>query len=176
MQITPAAWDDDDVQRLTTEQQDEVRARYGGKEEPGAHPTAADVSVVLVARDDDGTPLGCGALRALGDGVAEVKRMYVVPAARGRGVSTAVLAGLEDAARVHGWTTLRLETGPLQPEAIGLYEGAGYRPIGAFGAYVGDPDAEDSLFYERELDGVAPAAHGASGPQAPRDSATRRIQ
>ena len=165
MQIDQAAWDDADVQRLSTDQQTEVRARYGGKDEPGAHPTSADVSVVLVARDDDGTPLGCGALRALGDGVAEVKRMYVVPAARGRGVSKAVLAGLEDAARERGWTTLRLETGPLQPEAIRLYEGAGYRPVEAFGAYVGDPDAEGSLFYEREL-----------GAQAPRDSATRRIQ
>ena len=152
MQITPAAWDDDDVQRLTTEQQDEVRARYGGKEEPGAHPTAADVSVVLVARDDDGTPLGCGALRALRDGVAEVKRMYVVPAARGRGVSKAVLAGLEEAAREHGWTTLRLETGPRQPEAVRLYQAAGYRPVPAFGSYVGAPDADDSLFFERAID------------------------
>ena len=152
MQITPAAWDDDDVQRLSADQQAEVRARYGGKDEPGAHPTAADVSVVLVARDDDGTPLGCGALRALGDDVAEVKRMYVVPAARGRGVSKAVLAGLEDAARERGWMTLRLETGPLQPEAIGLYEGAGYRPVEAFGGYVGDPDADLSLFFERALD------------------------
>ncbi len=151
MRVEQVSWDDPDVQRLTGDQQAEVRARYGGKEEPGAHPSAADVGVVLVARDDDGTPLGCGALRALGDGLAEVKRMYVVPAARGRGVSRAVLAGLEEAARGSGWTTLRLETGPLQPEAIGLYTSAGYRPIEAFGAYVGDPDAEHSLFFERVL-------------------------
>jgi GNAT superfamily N-acetyltransferase len=145
-------WDDPDVQRLAADQQAEVRARYGGKDEPGAHPSAADVGVVLVARDDDGTALGCGALRALGDGVAEVKRMYVVPAARGRGVSHAVLGALEDAARERGWTTLRLETGPRQPEAIGLYTSAGYGPVEAFGAYVGDPDAEESLFFERVLD------------------------
>jgi GNAT superfamily N-acetyltransferase len=151
VKVEQAFWDDPDVQRLTTDQQVEIRARYGGKEEPGAAPSAADVSVVLVARDDDGTPLGCGALRALGDGVAEVKRMYVTPDARGRGVSKAVLAALEEAARERGWTTLRLETGPLQPEAIGLYRGAGYLPIGAFGGYVGDPDAEDSLFFERVL-------------------------
>jgi GNAT superfamily N-acetyltransferase len=105
-----------------------------------------------VARDGDGTALGCGALRALGDGVAEVKRMYVVPAARGRGVSRAVLGALEDAARERGWTTLRLETGPRQPEAIGLYVSAGYGPIQAFGAYAGDPAAEESLFFERVLD------------------------
>ena len=151
MQITPAQWDDAVVQRLATEQQAEIRARYGGKEEPGTHPSASDVSVVLVACDDGGAPLGCGALRALGDGAAEVKRMYVVPSARGRGVSRAVLGGLEDAARERGWTTLRLETGPLQPEAVGLYTSAGYRPIAAFGAYAGDPDAEGSLFFERVL-------------------------
>ena len=152
MKIEPAFWDDADVQRLTGQQQAEIRARYGGKEEPGMKPSAADVTVVLVARDEDGTPLGCGALRDLGDGVAEVKRMYVLPAARGRGVSKAVLAALEDAARERGWTTLRLETGPRQPEAVGLYTGAGYREIGAFGAYRDDPDAEDSLFFERVLD------------------------
>jgi len=144
-------WDDADVQRLTEAQQVEVRARYDGKDEPGTHPSAADVSVVVLARDDDGTPLGCGALRALGDGVAEVKRMYVVPAARGRGVSRTVLGALEAAARANGWTTLRLETGPRQPEAIGLYVSAGYSPIPAFGAYVGDPDAEHSLFFERPV-------------------------
>ncbi len=151
MRLTPAAWDDAEVQRLTTAQQAELRARYDGDTEPGTPPSAADVSVVLVARDDDGTVVGCGALRALGGDVAEVKRMYVVPAARGRGVSKLLLAGLEDAARGRGWTTLRLETGPRQPEAIGLYEGAGYRAIPAFGAYVDASDAGCSLYYERVL-------------------------
>ena len=151
MIIEAAAWGDPDVQRLTTDQQTEIRARYGGKEEPGAHPSGADVAVVLVARDAAGAALGCGALRELADGVAEVKRMYVVPDARGRGVSKAVLAALEDAARARGWRTLRLETGPLQPEAAGLYAGAGYRRIAAFGAYVGDPDGADSLYFEKRL-------------------------
>ena len=151
MKVEPASWDDVDVQRLAADQQAEVRARYDGKGEPGTPPSASDISVVLVARDDDGTALGCGALRVLGDGVAEVKRMYVAPAARGRGVAKAVLAGLEEVARERGWTTLRLETGPRQPEAIGLYSQAGYRPIEAFGAYVDAPDAEDSLFFERFL-------------------------
>ncbi len=151
MRIEERAWDDPDVQRLSTDQQTEIRARYGGKLEPGRPPSAADVAVVLLASDDDGTPLGCGALRPLDDGAVEVKRMYVVPAARGRGVGRAVLAGLEDAARARGWTTLRLETGPLQPEAVALYTGAGYRAIGPFGGYADDPDAEHSLYFERTL-------------------------
>jgi GNAT superfamily N-acetyltransferase len=151
VQITPAAWDDADVQRLTAAQQAELRARYEGGQEPGTPPSAADVAVVLVARDGTGQVVGCGALRPLEDGVAEVKRMYVVPDARGRGLSKALLAGLEAAARDRGWTTLRLETGPRQPEAVALYEGAGYRPIPAFGASAGVDDG-DSLFYERVLD------------------------
>ena len=150
--VSIAAWDDPDVQLLTGAQQVELRARYDGAGEPGTPPSAADVSVVLVAREPDGTVLGCGALRHLGDDVAELKRMYVVPEARGRGVSKAVLAGLEEAAAERGWSTLRLETGPRQPEAIGLYERAGYRPIAAFGAYVGAAIAKHTLFYERVLD------------------------
>ena len=151
MKVEATVWGDPEVQRLAAEQQAEIRARYDGAGEPGAPPSSADISVVLVARDDDGTAVGCGALRALGDGAAEVKRMFVAPAARGRGVARAVLAALEDAARDRGWTTLRLETGPRQPEALGLYLSAGYRPIPAFGGYVGAPDAEDSLFFEHVL-------------------------
>jgi GNAT superfamily N-acetyltransferase len=150
VRLTPAAWDDADVRRLTAAQQAELRARYEGGPEPGTPPSAADVAVVLVARDAGGAAVGCGALRPLGDGVAEIKRMYVVPAARGRGVAKVLLAGLEAAAWDRRWTTLRLETGPQQPEAVALYEGAGYRPIPAFGPYADDPD--DSLFYERVLD------------------------
>jgi GNAT superfamily N-acetyltransferase len=149
--LSPAAWDDPVVRQLTTAQQDELRIRYEGKGEPGVPPSADDVAVVLVAHDDDGTPIGCGALRALEPGAAEVKRMFVVPAARGRGVSRLVLAGLEAEALARGWTTLRLETGPRQPEAVGLYTAAGYAPVEAFGHYVGHPDATHSLFFARDL-------------------------
>ncbi|HEV7871531.1 MAG TPA: GNAT family N-acetyltransferase [Modestobacter sp.] len=148
--LSPAAWDDPVVQQLTDAQQTELRARYGGDSEPGVTPSAADVALVLVARDDDGAPIGCGALRPLEAGAAELKRMYAVPAARGRGISRLLLAGLEAEAATRGWTTLRLETGAKQPEAVALYTGVGYRPIGPFGHYVGE-DAEDSLFFARTL-------------------------
>ena len=151
MRLEPARWDDPDVQRLAADQQTEIRGRYDGKQEPGTPPSSVDIGVVLVARDEDGEAVGCGALRSLGGGTAEVKRMYVVPAARGRGVARAVLAGLEEAAYGCGWTTLKLETGPQQPEAVALYRSAGYRPISAFGDYLGAADAEDSLFFERSL-------------------------
>ena len=151
VRLAAAAWDDPDVQRLAEAQQTELRARYDGGSEPGTPPSAADLTVVLVARDDDGTAIGCGALRGLGAGVGELKRMYVVPDARGRGVASALLSALEGEARRLGWRTLCLETGPRQPEAVALYTGAGYRPTEAFGAYVGDADAGDSLYFERAL-------------------------
>jgi GNAT superfamily N-acetyltransferase len=151
VRLTPAAWDDPVVQQLVAAQRAELIERYAGDKEPGVKPSAADVAVVLVATDDDGTPVGCGALRPLTPGSAEVKRMYVVPGARRRGVSKALLAGLEAQARDRGWMTLRLETGPEQPEAVGLYTGAGYHPISAFGHYVGDRD-DWSFYFERSLD------------------------
>lgn len=153
VRLAPAAWDDPDVQRPAEAQQAELRARYDGGSEPGTPPSAADLAIVLLARDEDETAIGCGALRGIADGVGELKRMFVVPSARGRGVARLVLAALEDEARSRGWTTLRLETGPRQPEVIALYIGAGYRPTGAFGAYVADANTGDSLFFERVLAG-----------------------
>jgi GNAT superfamily N-acetyltransferase len=148
--LSPAAWDDPVVQQLTAAQQTELRARYDGQGEPGVPPSGTDVAVVLVAWDDEGSPLGCGALRPLEPGAAELKRMYVVPAARGRGVSRLLLDGLEAAARTRGWTTLRLETGPRQPEAAGLYTAAGYSRVGPFGGYVAT-DRGGSLYFQRNI-------------------------
>jgi len=88
---------------------------------------------------EDGAPVGCGAVRRIGLGVAEIKRMYVAPAMRGRGVGRALLMTLEDEARQLGATRLLLETGPKQPEAISLYERAGFVRISAFGEYEDHP-------------------------------------
>src|SRR5262249_7136100 len=79
----------------------------------------------------DGAAVACGGV-ALFDGYAEVKRMYTRPAARGRGVAKAVLGRLEEEARGAGKTTLRLETGQYQPEAVGLYRRAGFTSCDAF--------------------------------------------
>ena len=79
---------------------------------------------------------------------AEIKRMYVVPHARGTGVATHVLRALESAAVERGWTTLRLETGTAQPDAQRFYEREGYRQIPSFGAYVG---SNLSVCYERPV-------------------------
>jgi putative acetyltransferase len=100
----------------------------------------------------DGTALACGGV-ALFDDYAEVKRMYTRPAARGRGLAKAVLRRLEEEARAAGKTVLRLETGHLQPEAVGLYRRTGFISCGAFGHYARMParDIELSLFFEKAL-------------------------
>jgi putative acetyltransferase len=81
--------------------------------------------------------VACGAIRRIETGVAEVKRMYVAPDARGRGLSGAMLAALEAQARALGLTRLVLETGTRQPAALALYRRAGFKSIACFGAYVG---------------------------------------
>jgi putative acetyltransferase len=126
----------------------ELVGRYGYDAEPGAKPTAADISVFLVARDADGRALGCGALRHLEPGAAELKRMYVRPEARGQGLGRMLLEALEAEARRLGVGVLRLETGYEQHEAMALYEDAGYQRIPCWGAYAEGPV---SLCYERRL-------------------------
>lgn len=100
----------------------------------------------------DGEPVGCGGWRSHGETgeVAELKRMFTVPAARGRGVARAVLAAVERSAREHGRRRLILECGTRQPEAIALYTGCGYARIENFGYY---RDYPDCLSFGRDLDG-----------------------
>ena len=102
----------------------------------------------LVGFDDDGEPVCGGGVKDLGDGACEIKRMYVVPAARGRGVARELLVALEDAARSLGYARVRLDTGPKQPQAERMYRQAGYREIGNFNA---NPFA--SFFGEKQLTG-----------------------
>ncbi len=101
----------------------------------------------------DGAASGCGGV-ALFDDYAEVKRMYTRPAMRGRGLARALLGRIEEEARAAGKSVLRLETGPYQREAIGLYQGMGFARSGVFGHYATLParDIEMSLFFEKPID------------------------
>ena len=101
----------------------------------------------FVARDD-GHPAGCGGVLLVGRDYAEVKRMYVRPAFRGRRLGRMMLDHLIEHARQHSLTVIRLETGIHQPEAIALYEARGFRKIPPFGPYRDDPV---SLCYELRL-------------------------
>jgi putative acetyltransferase len=95
-----------------------------------------------------GTAIGCGSIMLAGDGSAEIKRMFVVPEARGRGTGRRILVRLIEAARAEGVSVVRLETGVKQPAAIGLYRAAGFEDIDPFGGYAADPL---SLFMEKRL-------------------------
>jgi len=101
----------------------------------------------LVARDDSGSALGCGAM-VLQDDYGEIKRMYVSPRGRGQGLGSRLLAELEREAASRGCELARLETGPYQPEALALYAAAGYERRGPFGRYLDDPL---SVFMEKGL-------------------------
>jgi putative acetyltransferase len=96
----------------------------------------------------DGVPASCGGIKLFGTDYGEVKRMYVRPQFRGSGFAKLILDQLADHARAHGVSLLRLETGIHQKEAIGLYEGLGFRRIPPFGTYKPDPV---SLCYEKRV-------------------------
>jgi GNAT superfamily N-acetyltransferase len=94
----------------------------------------------------DGAAVCCGGVKRLDEQTCEIKKMFVVPAVRGRGVARVLLGALEQRARSLGYAVARLDTGPRQPSARRMYEQAGYRPIANFNA---NPIA--SFFGEKRL-------------------------
>jgi GNAT superfamily N-acetyltransferase len=141
----------DDATRLIAELSAKLSRRYEHVDDGSGHfrPEDASVprSIFLIGRLDS-RPVACGAVRPLVGDVGEVKRMYVDPAVRGRGLSKRLLAALEDAAHRMGYAALRLETGDRQPEAIRLYESAGYHRIEPFGIHI---DSQRSVCFEKWL-------------------------
>ncbi|GBF05950.1 N-acetyltransferase GCN5 [Deinococcus aerius] len=137
---------------LMNAQQRELRALYQDTDErtePFDPAILSGEGSALVAVEEDGRLLACGALKRIEEDTAEVKRMYTLPEARGRGLGRQILNGLIERGRSLGFRRLVLETGDLQAEAIGLYESAGFRRIPNYGYYVG---IENSLCYELPLD------------------------
>jgi GNAT superfamily N-acetyltransferase len=139
-----------DAAALMTELVDDMRARYPPSSIHGVDVAALEAAGMFLVARVGGRPVGCGALRPIADGVAEVKRMYVRPEARRRGVARRVLVRLEAIARDRGFTTLRLESGTRQPESLALYVSAGYHQIPCFGEYATDPY---SACFEKRLGG-----------------------
>ncbi|WP_139977741.1 GNAT family N-acetyltransferase [Nocardioides litoris] len=146
LRLEPAAYGDPDVVALVDRVQAEYVERYGSPDESPVDPAlfVAPHGTFVVGYLDD-VPVATGAWRASTVEVfgaartAEVKRMYVVPEARGRGLARVVLAHLEASAAAAGIEALVLETGLRQPEAIALYESSGYVPVPGFGHYTGSP-------------------------------------
>jgi len=152
MELLARPYGHPDVVALTDQVQAHYRELYGG---PG------DESLVEVADFEaptghfvvgyvEGVPVAMGGWRRLGDrpglpspNAAEIKRMYVAPSTRGRGLSRIVLAELETSARAAGVDWLVLETGRPQRSAIGLYRASGYTEVDGtpYGHYLAEPDA-----------------------------------
>jgi len=129
----------------------------GAYPEPGATHFGLQPEVVTVGRGaflviyQAGTPVGCGAVRRVDADTAELKRMYVSPAVRGKGLGRRLVAALEAEARALGARRLILETGIRQTAALALYRATGFQPIPLFGEYLRSP--ETSVCLGRELSG-----------------------
>jgi GNAT superfamily N-acetyltransferase len=111
--------------------------RRSGPPGPGPVPIEqfAPPQGCFVVAVHDGAAIACGGFRFLRPGVAEMKRMYVDPAWRGRGLGRHVLSDLEQRAAAAGYTQAWLETGTEQPEAMALYSSAGYRLMEPYGEF-----------------------------------------
>jgi GNAT superfamily N-acetyltransferase len=152
IEIRPHRFGSPVARNLVAEAMRELAARYGG--------TGDDTPVESVEFDPpnglfmiawrEGVPVGCAGWRSHGeeDQIAELKRLYVTPGARGAGVAARLLTAVEDAAREAGRVRLILECGDRQPEAIALYEKTGYARIPDFGFYRLEPGVRS---YGRDL-------------------------
>jgi GNAT superfamily N-acetyltransferase len=142
LEVTTSA--DPDLQPLVAAQEAEVQARYRS-DDPG--PGLPAGTPCLLARVD-GRPVGCVALGRLSAGTGEVKRMYVDPASRGHRIGRLLLQGVEDLAAARGDERLRLEAGTEQPEALRLYDSAGWSRIECYGYFKDHPS---TICFEKRL-------------------------
>ncbi len=105
------------------------------------------IKYVVVAYEND-TPIGCGSIKEYAPHIMEIKRMYISPGSRGKGIATRVLTELETWATELFCNKCILETGKRQPEAIQLYRNNGYKSIPNYGQYA---EIENSVCFEKEL-------------------------
>jgi GNAT superfamily N-acetyltransferase len=155
MNIQRVGYGHPDAMRLIDEVQAEYVVRYGGPDETPLDPLMFEPPAgSFFVGYAEGEPVATGAWRrtdvsAFGTtATAEIKRMYVAPRARGRGLARLMLARLESDAGAHGVEAVVLETGLRQPEAMALYESSGYEPVPPFGYY---KDAPLSRCYGKRL-------------------------
>ena len=166
-----AAYDDPESVRIVDAVQDFYRERYGGADRTPVDPAefAAPRGVFLLGwlgeravccggwRRHDASTIAPGDVGTLRPGDAEIKRMWVDPGHRRRGLARRMLAELEAAATAAGCGRTVLETGDRQPEATALYRAVGYTRIPPFGVYRDEPGC---LCLARPLRPAAPAHRG----------------
>ena len=163
VELRPTRLDDPVAARLVDELQADLTVRYGAPDPVGTGPDEfwPPRGVFLVAWLA-GRPVGCAGLKEMDTAVAELKRMYVAPSARGHGVARALLAGLEEHARLAGVPRLRLITGEAQPEAVALYASAGWGRGAPYGPAI-EYGWKDAIVFERVLAAGAVPESAAEG-------------
>ena len=136
---------DPELAALVTAQQREIRELGQAQNAPGfmPHDDAAYLVAVVEHR-----AVACAAWQTLDHGVAELKRMYVRPAFRGRGIARQLIVAIEEEALAAGRPVIRLHTGDYLPAAIALYQSSGYQQIPGYGPYAGD---QFSVCFEKRL-------------------------
>lgn len=148
LSITRCTGQDEPFRALITALDEELNERYGAQMEFfGQYNHSSDVTTALVAWID-GERAGCGCFKPYSDNTVEMKRIFVPKRFRGRGIARAVMAELEAWARELGYAVAILETGILQPEAIRLYEAAGYERIPNYPPY---ENVAESVSYRKML-------------------------
>ena len=149
LELCEEPYDGPMAQALITWVQAEYVDRYGGPDDTPVDPAEfAPPHGAFLVGYIEGQAVATGGLRRHADGELEIKRMFVTPEFRGRGLSRVMLAALEDRARSLGASRIVLETGLKQPEAISLYESSGYSRIPGFGHYA---EAPLSVSFEKKL-------------------------
>jgi GNAT superfamily N-acetyltransferase len=155
--IRPSRYGAPAAQTLVAAAQADLAARYGSGDETTIEAVEFDPPeggfLIAYLR---GEPVACGGWRTLShftdagvaEDVAEIKRMYAVPSARGNGTAQALLAALEESARENGMHRMVLETGGRNPEAIRFYAKCGYEVIANYGYY---KDEQDCVSFGRDL-------------------------
>lgn len=117
----------------------ELSVRYGTPPSAFSPDEALGPRTAFVVARLGRRPIGCGGLRRIDEATVEIKRMYVAPHGRRKGIARRILHALEELAASFNYQAIRLETGLEQPEAIGLYESSGYHRIAAYGHHSDDP-------------------------------------
>ena len=139
---------DADFRLLIKELDADLRERNGDiMDVYDGHNVIEQIDTVVIAYLDN-RPAGCGCFKNYSNDTAEVKRMYVRPGARGKGISRMILNELENWAKSLGFTYVVLETGSKQQEALGLYNRAGYNNIPSYPPYI---DLPDSICFKKDL-------------------------
>ncbi len=140
LQFSPAEVNAGPGQVLVSAMRDEIAALYeglvlDGPDMPKAGPAElGPPDGAFIVGSLGGRPVCCGGVKRLDDRACEIKRMYVVPDARGAGLGRVLLHRLEDRARALGYLIARLDTGPLQAGARRIYESEGYTEVANFNA------------------------------------------